>query len=242
MGESGLDTTRLLDSSYWNPEGGTTGLADPGASGVAGSSTTYGSTDYLAQAQALAKQYGITPSSAMALIKNLIAKGAPAALGAVAANNQANSLSALADKYAAYGAPSRARYEASFAPGFSMESDPGYKDALDQTAKATLHGLSVTGNPSDSPNAWTQTLSDVNSKFAYPALQAYRGGNAAAGGIATGTAAAPGLDTSSINARTNVFNALGAGANDIFNPQPSLAQTLAEYQRLLKAQGSGAVQ
>lgn len=68
MGEDGLDLTRLEDPSYWNPEGGTTGLSDPGASGIEGSSTTYGSTDYMQAAQDMAKQLGITPASALKLL------------------------------------------------------------------------------------------------------------------------------------------------------------------------------
>lgn len=154
-----------------------------------------------------------------------------AGLGAYASGRQADSLAALAEKYAGYGAPSRARYEGSFAPGFTMASDPGYKDALDQVTKSFLHKASIQGNPADSPNAWLQTLKDVNSQFAFPALQNYRQLNANAGGIASGAAAAPGLDTSAIGARSNVFNAIGAGVSDIFNPPKSLAQQLLELRQ-----------
>jgi hypothetical protein len=54
VGEEGFDPNLLEDPSYWNPEGGTTGLASPGAEGVAGSSTTYGNIDW----EALAEKYG----------------------------------------------------------------------------------------------------------------------------------------------------------------------------------------
>lgn len=194
----------------------------------------------LQRAQDMAKQLGITPASALGLLKNALTKGAPAVLGAIGANQQANSLSDLAKQYMDLGAPSRARYEASFAPGFTMANDPGYQGALDQSAKATLHGLSVNGNPAGSPNAWNRSLQDLYDKTAYPALQNFRNTNANAGGIATLQTAAPAAATGAINAQSNIFNAVGAGANDIFNPQPSLAQTMAEYQRLIK-QGSGAV-
>lgn len=80
VGEEGFDPSLLEDPSYWNPEGGTTGLADSGASGVAGSSTTYGSTDYVQAAQDLAKQLGITPATAL---KFLMTAGG-AALGGLA--------------------------------------------------------------------------------------------------------------------------------------------------------------
>lgn len=192
------------------------------------------SPSLIEQAQALAKQYGITPSA----LKSLMSAGGkalPGILGAVGASQQANSLSALADKYMSLGAPSRARYEASFAPGFTMANEPGYKDALDLTTKATLHGLSVNGNPAQSPNAWDQTLTDINSKFAFPALQNFRNMNSNAGGISSLQTAAPAAATGAINAQGNVFNAIGAAGNDIFNAQPTLAETLAQYKKLLGA-------
>lgn len=214
---------------------------DPGGEGMFNTPTTADTTifpngmdpSYLQQALDLAKQYGITPQSALKSILSAGGRALPGILGAVGANQQANSLNALADKYMALGAPSRARYEASFAPGFSMANEPGYKDALDQTTKATLHGLSVTGNPAQSPNAWNQTLTDINSKFAFPALQNFRNMNSNAGGISSLQTAAPAAATGAINAQGNIFNAIGAGVNDIFNPQPTLAETLAQYKKLL---------
>lgn len=159
-------------------------------------------------------------------LMKLLGKVAPAALGAIASNQQSKDYRELADKYMAFGAPSRARYEASFLPGFSMEGDPGYKDALDQTTKSFLHKASVTGNPVDSPNAWTQTLKDVNSSFAYPALQNFRTMNAGAGGLANMTPAAINAGAASINAGRGVYDAIGAGAADIFNPPKSLEEVL----------------
>lgn len=208
----------------WGSATGATGPGtNPGDTIFGGSaSNPYPGGDILQQAGEFAKKYGGSVLSAL----QILSRGVPGALGAVAANKQAGSLSALSDKYMAMGAPSRARYEASFAPGFTMANDPGYQDALDQTTKATLHGMSVNGNPAGSPNAWAQTLSDVNSKFAYPALQSYRSGNAGAGGLAAFNAAAPGAATSAIDARGNVLNSAGAAVNDIFNPRQSLADLL----------------
>lgn len=171
-----------------------------------------------------------------------IARGIPGTAGAVAAKQQTNSLKSLADEYLALGAPSRARYESSFTPGFSMSSDPGFTDALNQSAKATLHGLSVTGNPADNPNAWMQTLSDVNSKLAYPALQDYRRTNAETGGIASLTGAAPNDSLAAINARGNVYNAAGAAAADVFTPRPKIdpqdLKTLLQLAGLLQLTGT----
>ncbi len=186
------------------------------------------------QAKGLAKQYGISPTSALTLAKqgfDLFKKVAPAALGAKGAKDQADSLNALADKYMALGAPSRARYEASFMPGFTMANDPGYMDSLDQSSKATLHGLSVQGNPAGSPNAWAQSLQDNYAKTAYPALQNFRNTNANAGGIASLQTAAPGAATGAINAQKGVYDAIGAGFNDVFNPKQTLAEQLAELRK-----------
>jgi hypothetical protein len=191
------------------------------------------STNYLQTAQDWAKQLGITPAAALQMLIKGVGRAAPAALGVVGASQQQKALEEMAQKYLEFGAPSRARYEASFAPGFTMANDPGYKDALDATTKATLHRLSVNGNPAGSPNAWDQTLTDVNTKLALPALQNFRSTNANAGGIATLQTAAPGADASAINAGRGIFDAIGGGINDIFNPKPSLAQTLADYKRLL---------
>lgn len=160
-----------------------------------------------------------------------IARGLPGVAGAVASKQQSDAYERLANQYLSIGAPSRARFEGSFAPGFTMASDPGFTDALDQTTKATLHGLSVSGNPADSPNAWMQTLSDINSKFAFPALQEYRRLNAGTGGLASLTAAAPGAATAGVNAEGNVLNSLGGAAADIFNPPKSLADLLREARQ-----------
>lgn len=206
----------------WTPTSGWS--TNPSVADLGGNVGGAGLSDLFDQAQQYAKKYGGTALQALAIL----ARGAPGVAGAIGANRQAGALSALSDRYTTMGAPSRARYEESFAPGFTMANDPGYKDALDQTTKATLHGMSVNGNPAGSPNAWTQTLSDVNSKFAYPALQAYRTGNANAGGLATFNAAAPGAAAGAIDARGNVMNAAGAAVNDIFNPRKSLADLLRE--------------
>lgn len=95
-------------------------------------------------------------------------------------------------------APSQARYESTFQPGFTMANDPGYTDALDQSSKATLHALSVNGNPAGSPNAWSTSLKDNYEKTAYPALQAYRNANATTGGFSSagsGATTIPGIGT-----------------------------------------------
>ena len=159
-----------------------------------------------------------------------IARGIPGILGAVASNNQADAYRDLSRDYMAVGAPARARFEASYAPGFSMEDDPGFKDAINQAAKATLHGLSVGGNPAGSPNAWAQSLSDLYQKSTYQALQNYRNQNASAGGMGALTSAAPSAAGNAVSQQGNVFNSIGAAANDIFSPRKSLSQLFQEIK------------
>jgi hypothetical protein len=76
----------------------------------------------------------------------------------------------------------------------------------------------VNGNPAGSPNAWEKTLSDVNQKFAYPALQGYRNQNAATGGYGAFSTAAPGVATGAIGAERGIYDSFGAGAANIFSP------------------------
>lgn len=155
-------------------------------------------------------------------------------------------------------APSQQRFEGSFQPGFTLSNDPGFMDALNQSSKATLHGLSVNGNPAGSPNAWAQSLSDNYSKMAYPALKDYRATNYNAGftgPFATGAAAIPPINTTvpmttaigdtsgsqaggpakaaSLVAGSNIFNTLGSTAADIFSPKQTLS-----WNDLVKAFGN----
>jgi len=164
-------------------------------------------------------------------LMSLLGRIAPALLGAFASSQQSKSLTELADKYFSVGAPSRARYESSFRPGFTMANEPGYSDALNQTTKSFLHKASIAGNPADSPNAWMQTLKDVNATFAYPALQEYRRQAAGAGGLASLTAAAPAAAQAAVGADRGIYDAIGAGAADIFSPPKSLSDLLREIKR-----------
>lgn len=161
---------------------------------------------------------------------SLAGTGLATGLGIYGANQQAKSLEELSGQYMAMGAPSRARYESSFLPGFSMANEPGYKDALDQTTKSFLHKASVGGNPVDSPNAWNQTLTDVNSTFAFPALQGYRSMNANAGGLSRFADAAPNAAMAGVGAQRGVYDAIGYGVGNIFNPPTSLEQLLKQMR------------
>lgn len=139
-------------------------------------------------------------------------------VGAYGSSNIADAYKATADKYMALGDPSRQRYEASFAPGFTMQNDPGYADAMKSVGNESAAALSMHGNPADSPNAWKQTQLDVYNKVAYPALQGYRQTNASAGGLASFASAVPQADASALNQQQNIWNAGGSIANNLFSP------------------------
>lgn len=171
-------------------------------------------------------------------LTDLIGKGASTALGMYAADKKAEALKRMADdsmtrwnQSMAIGAPSRDRYEGSFAPGFTMDKDPGYTDALNQTAKATTHALSIGGSPAGSPNAWAATLKDLYDKTTYPALQGYRTTNANTGGYGSFAAAgARGPDTDAamgvLNADDQFYGSLGAGIADATTPRSSIEALL----------------
>jgi len=80
-----------------------------------------------------------------------------------------------------------------------------------------------------------QINKDIFSQFAYPALQDYRKTNATTGGIASFNQAAPAAATAAVGSQGNMYNAIGAGINDIFSPKPTLAHSMADYQRLQSA-------
>ena len=168
--------------------------------------------------------------NASGLTLNDLLRGIPGVVGAIGANEQAKAQKELADKWMSFGAPSRERYEASFKPGFTMSSDPGYQDALDQATRSFTNrnsvGSGTGGVGSAGPNAWAQTLEDINSKFAFPALTQYRNQNASTGGFGAFNSAVPGMDTGAIAQQGQVFSNLGGAAGDIFSPPKK--RTLAE--------------
>lgn len=220
--------------SFQNPDGSfgsTMANSGPGGVGVAeGVGASTGNTPWMNPASlsstalaSLASTLGTTPDALLkgggALVSGL--------LGAMGASQQQAALKSLSDQYMAFGAPSRARYEASFQPGFTMASDPGYQDSLDATAKATSHALSINGNPGQSPNAWAATLKDVYDKTAYPALQQYRNQNAATGGTANFSTGAQDTAVGAIGAGSNIFGAVGKSIANVTNPPQTLSDWIA---------------
>ena len=249
VGGSGLTEAEMAALSSQAAGDVATGVAGPGgaitgtaATGAAAGSALTGIDAVTGALKALPGGSGTAASAGSALSRllggnagagdyaSILGNLGAGALDAYGANKQADTLQHISDQYMGLGAPSRDRYNASFAPGFTMANDPGYTDALNQASKATLHGLSVQGNPSDSPNAWAQSLSDLNSKFAYPALQDYRASNANTGGFGAFNAAAPGAAQTAAGAQSNIYGVAGKTLANITNPTP-------DYSNLLKLLG-----
>jgi hypothetical protein len=125
-----------------------------------------------------------------------------ATAGSIYGNQQiADKYDALARDYMGLGAPSRARYEASFDPNFDINKLPGLKGAMDTSYQSLLMGLSTQGNPFGNPTGFTEAMKYVTGNVALPALQNYRNQNAASGGYGAFSTAAPGAAGNAINAQ-----------------------------------------
>ena len=132
----------------------------------------------------------------------------------IAARNEA-----LAREYMGYGAPSRTRYEASFAPGFDITQDPALKSALDASNESMLRKASINGNPAGNPGVLAEILKYATSNVALPYLQNYRNQNASTGGFGAFSTAAPGAANNAINATGSMYGDIAGGLADILNPR-----------------------
>lgn len=169
---------------------------------------------------------------------SVLGKAAPGLIGAFGASQQAKSLDDLTKRLEGYGAPSRARYEASFAPGFDLAAaDPAYKGALDQTSESLLRKLSASGgNPFGNPGGLIEANKAIVNGTALPALNTYRNQNANTGGLGALASAYPSSATSTIGANSNILNALGGAASDVLNPKPQSQPTsLADLYKLINS-------
>jgi hypothetical protein len=192
-----------------------------------------GGADLSGLIQAIAKE-GSSGSLA-----SILGKLGAAGLGAYASNQQSNALTDLASKYQEYGAPSRARYEASMAPGFDPMSVPGYSGAVDTASKSLLARLSASGgNPFGNPGGLIDANKQIINGTAMPAVQEYQRLNANTG-FGNSMNAALGLQKESIGADANLYNSIGYGLNAATNPQPSITDIMKQLQGLKLAEGTG---
>lgn len=141
----------------------------------------------------------------------------PAGLGMYASNQQANKLSELAQKYQDFGAPYRQQLADISANPDNFYNSLGAQKATD----AVLNKLSIGGNPAGSANKQALTIDSLYDQYGKE-----RDRLAGFGGLTNYNQAAPNLEAQAIGANANMWNAAGAGLNDIFNPKTSLADLL----------------
>ena len=161
---------------------------------------------------------------------NMLGKLGAAGLQAYGSSQQSNALKSLAAQVNQYGAPSRARYEASMKAGFDPSSIPGYAGAVDTASKALLARLSAqNGNPFGNPGGLIDANKQIISGTALPAINEYQRLNANTG-FGNSMNAALGLQTGAIGADNNVLAGLASGLGSLTAPDNSLASLLKQLQ------------
>jgi len=143
-------------------------------------------------------------------IPNNVLGGAVQGIGGLlAAGEQGEAYSDVAQQYLNIGAPYRAQLDASYQPGFNLWNQPGYAGSFDQAASDATRQWSIQGNPANNPGIQGSILSSVMNQSYLPALSNYRGGLMQAGGLGlntSGTASLAGAGTEGSG-----WEAIGAG-------------------------------
>lgn len=164
---------------------------------------------------------------------SVLGKIAPAALGAYASNKQSSQLGELADKFAGYGAPYRDRLSALYQNPSSFLNSPEVQVPVQQGTDIMARSLSTRGNPTGSGNALQQLQSYASDQL-FGRLGQEKDRLAGFGGLSAYNQAAPSAATASIGSNANMFNAIGSGMADVFNPPKTPAQTLADLLKVMK--------
>jgi hypothetical protein len=147
----------------------------------------------------------------------ILARGVPGLLGAFGAASQAEDYEDLANQYMNMGAPYRSRLEQLYGNPQSFLNSPEVRVPIQQGTDMLARSLSVKGNPAGSGNA-LQELQNYASNQLFGRLGEEKNRLANYGGLSRFAEAAPGAATGAIGAQKGVYDALGAGAADIFNP------------------------
>lgn len=167
----------------------------------------------------------LAPSGNAPTLGQLLGGVITGAGGALAADSMGDAYRDVANQYLALGAPSRARFEGSFAPGFMP---PELNMALDTAANTSARALSTRfGNPADSPTAQAEMNKYLMGNFILPQLNTYRSQNLTGGQLGTNIAGTGSMAGAA--SQGGGWEAIGAGANQIFNPQPSLGSLFNQF-------------
>lgn len=149
----------------------------------------------------------------------------PAALGAYGANQQAGAYERLARDYMAMGDPYRQRLAQLYADPTAFLNSPEVKIPVQQGTDALARALSIQGNPAGSGTA-LQELQNYASNQIFGRLGQEKDRLAGFGGLSAYNQAAPSAAGAGIAANKGIYDAIGAGFADVFNPPTSLADLL----------------
>lgn len=177
-------------------------------------------------AKQIAQMLGIS-EGAVSTIGKLLATG----LGVAGANQQTSAYQKLAEQFAGYGAPYRARLAETYANPEGYLQSPDVRASVLQGTNALARSLSTQGNPAQSGHA-LQELQDYSANQLFGKLGQERDRLAGFGGLTAYNSAAPSAMTSATQSQGNALNAIGAGINQITNPQRTLAQELQDWKSL----------
>ena len=165
-------------------------------------------------------------------LSKLLGAVGPGIGGYLASNAQADAYRDIANKQLGEGQWARDMLKQSYADPNAYLQGEG-KTFLDDAAKRQAYALSTGGNPIGSGNQLTQMMSDAYARNA-GALGQYRGGLTSAGyGVPYQAGSQAQMNAvGQQGAGWNALGSIGSGINDIFNPKPTAAQTLAELLKL----------
>ncbi len=135
---------------------------------------------------------------------------------------QSNATNQLGNRILNMGAPSLARYEASFQPGWSIWDQPGNRESLDSSWDSALRNLSATGgNPFGNQGGLIEANKRIMGSLGAPLTQNYREVNRAAGFGNVPQYAQ--IAQNAIGQQGTAYQAGAAGLEDLLNPrQPKL--------------------
>lgn len=153
-----------------------------------------------------------------------------AGLGAYASNKQSSAMDNLAQRYEGYGAPYRQKLSDLYKNPSSFLNSDEVQKPVQMGTDALMRSLSTKGNPFGSGNALQQGQSYASDQL-FGRLGQEKDRLAGFGGLASYNGAAPQVASNAIGSNANMYNAIGSGLGNIFNPPKSSAQTMAEFMK-----------
>lgn len=207
-GDAALGASAVGAGSAASSAGG--GSSGGGASGGGGSPSGGGG---LGGGSIFGNSLGLTDDTWL----QMLARGIPGLLGAVAAGSQAEDFEDLSHQYQQMGEPYRNRLQQLYNDPTTFLNSPEVRQPIQQGTDMLAHSLSVKGNPAGSGNA-LQELQNYATTQLFGRLGQEKDRLAGFGGLTQYNAAAPQAASNSVAAQGNVYNALGGAAGDIFNP------------------------